>query len=197
MIVDVPDQAMLALATEQLRAWHETQGVRSGRGLEALIAGATLGVSRRHWLLPGQREQGCAILRGASPDRLHATRPYRVLPPGASPAQRALTAVGLALSNGPVLVFLGSGSLSYGGAFQALALSVSLQAPVTFVVSWYDPMAVNGAPFAPQLPIGPATLALALGLEAIEVDGSDAAAVQVAVAGSGPRLVEARLPGNG
>lgn len=197
MIVMAPDTAALTAATEKLQDWHTRQGLRSGRGLEALIAGATLGVSRRTWLLPGQREQGCALLRGVAEDRLHATRPYRVLPPGTSPAQRALTAVGLALSDGPVLVFLGTGSLSYGGALQALNLAIQQQAPVTFVVSWYDPLNPAAAPFAPQLAVGPATLAMAMGMEAIEVDGSDAVAVQRAMGGTGPRLIEARLRGNG
>jgi hypothetical protein len=191
-VINVPDTGTLRDAVATLSAWHASlSDVRAGRGLEPLIAGATLGVSRKTFLLPGPREIGCGLLRGVAPDRLRAARPWRVLPPGTDPAQRALQAVGIAMSGEPALVFLGMGSLAYGAAQEALSLAVLHRAPVCFVVGWYE----GEGPFAPPLPVGPATLALALGIDAVEVDGTDAAAVCVAVAGSGPRLVEARLRG--
>lgn len=194
-VLSLPDAAAIQAAIQTLTAYHADQPARAGRGLEAMIAGAVLGAPRKAWLLPGSREIGCGLLRGATADRLTAARPWRVVPPGDDPAQRALQAVGMAMAGDPALVFLGTGSLAYGAAQEALSLAALHQAPVCFVVGWYE--ADASAPFAPQLPVGPATLALALGLEAVEVDGSDGLAVARAVAGSGPRLVEARLRGQG
>lgn len=185
------EDAELQKAEAQLKAVHATEGVASGQGLEALIAGATLGVSKKTWLLPGRRERNCALLRGASADRLTATRPYRVLPPGNSPDQRALQAVGLGLSGDPALVFLGSGSLSYGAALEALNLAASQGSQVCFVVSWYQ----GDGPFAAQLSVEPSVLAGSLGLATATVDGRNAAAVREAVNGPLPRLVQANLGG--
>ena len=187
--VELDEGTELQAAESRLRAHHS--GVADGQGLEAIIAGATLGVSKRTWLLPGRRERACALLRGADADRLDATRPYRVLPAGDSPAQRALQAVGLALVGDPVLVFLGSGSLSYGAALEALALAAAQQAQLCVVVSWYQ----GEGPFAQQLPVEPAALASSLGLATAVVDGRDAVAVQAAVNGPLPRLVQCNLRG--
>lgn len=183
----------LDAAVRQLRAFCAEEPLPSGRGLEALIAGATLAVPKSTWLLPGRRERSCALLRGCAPDRLDAARPYRVVPPGTSPVARALQAVGLALSGGDgALVFCGTGSVGYGGFSEALSLAALRAAPVTFVVSWY----ATPGPFAPPLPVSPAAFARALGLSAEEVDGTDAAAVQAAVgAAKGPTVIEARLLG--
>lgn len=195
-LLPLPDAAAIQGAIRTLAGWHAgLPPARSGRGLEALIAGAVLGAPRRAWLLPGPREIGCALLRGATPDRLQAARPWRVVPPGDDPAQRALQAVGMAMAGDPAVVFLGTGSMAYGAAQEAISLAALHRAPVCFVVGWYDPE--PEAPFAAQLPVGPATLALALGLESVEVDGQDGAAVARAVSGPGPRLVEARLRGRG
>ena len=168
--------------------------VVSGRGLEAIIAGATIGAGRKTWLLPGPRERACALLRGCSPERLDQARPYRVVPPGPSPAQRALQAVGLSLCGDRALAFLGTNSVSYGSFLEALNLAALHQANVTFVVSWY----VNEGPFATQLAVSPAAIARGFGLAAEAVDGTDAAAVRDAVAGlTGGGVVEARLVGRG
>ncbi len=163
------------------------------RGLEALVAGATLGAGKRAWAFPGHRERACALLRGASADRLDAARPYRVVPPGKSPAARAMQAVGAALASGErALVFCGTGSTAYGGFTEALARAGATQASVTFVVSWY---AAPG-PFEAAHPDGVCGLARAVGVTAVQVDGNDAAAVHAAVAGAtGPTLIEARLTG--
>jgi TPP-dependent pyruvate/acetoin dehydrogenase alpha subunit len=165
----------------------------SVRGLEALVAGATLGAGKRAWAFPGRRERACALLRGASADRLDAARPYRVVPPGKSPAARAMQAVGAALASGErALVFCGTGSTAYGAFAEALARAGATRAPVTFVVSWY---AAPG-PFEVAHPDGLAALARSVGVTAVQVDGNDAAAVHAAVAGAeGPTLVEARLNG--
>jgi TPP-dependent pyruvate/acetoin dehydrogenase alpha subunit len=189
--LELDEDPELRGAMDLLKAHHATEGVVSGAGLESIIAGATLGVSKKTWILPGLREKACGLLRGASADRLQATRPYRVLPPGESPAQRALSGVGLSLTGDPVLVFLGTGSLSYGAALEALSLAVTQKAPVCFVVSWYE----GEGPFAPQLSADPSVVAGSLGLSTAVVDGRDAAAVRAAVSGPLPRLVQANLRG--
>ncbi len=189
--------ATLAAAMVQLAAWHAEQGPLSGRGLEALIAGATLACSRSTWLLPGERERGCALLRGASPDALDAARPYRVVPPGTSPVARAAYAVGLASRGDRALVFCGTGTVGYGAWTEAVSLAVQLRAEVVFLVAAYaDAEGSPGAdaPFAVQLSGGAAAVARGMGAVGIVVDGRDAEAVQAAVkAASGPTVIEARL----
>lgn len=179
----------LSQAVATLRKFHAEAGeVAGGQGLEAIIAGATLGVPRSTWIVPGRRERGAALLRGATADRLDAARPYRVVPAAESPALRALYAVGLAQSGDGALVFLGMGSTSYGSFAEALSLGASTGAPVRFVVSWY----AGAGPFATPLAVAPSALAAAFGLRSVVVDGRDAEAVRAAVA-EGPGLIEARI----
>ncbi|MEN9785243.1 MAG: Dehydrogenase component [Pseudomonadota bacterium] len=166
--------------------------VVSVRGLEALVAGVAAGAGPRAWLLPGRRERAVALLRGATPDRLDAGRPRRVVPPGPGPVARALQAVGLAAASGErAVVFCGAGSVGYGGFSEALHLAAARGAPVTFVVAWY----VTPGPFGTQAALAPAALGRALGLGGVEVDGHDASAVRdaVAQAATGPWVIEARL----
>jgi len=186
----VNDALPLEHAVATLRAFHQADpAVVSGRGLEAIVAGATFAVSRKVWLLPGRRERGCALLRGCPADQLDAARPYRVVPPGPSPVARALYAVGLAEGDG-ALVFLGSGSVSYGGFAEALSATRSAGVAVRFVVSWYT----QPGPFATQLAVSPAELAGGFGLPSAVVDGRDAEAVRAAVASmGGGGLVQAQL----
>jgi TPP-dependent pyruvate/acetoin dehydrogenase alpha subunit len=98
--------------------------------------------------------------------------------------------VGLALAGEAALVFLGTGSVSYGAFHEALQLAAARSLPVTFLVSWW----VNDGPFGPQLAVPPARLAEAVGLAATVVDGMDEAAVRAAV-GAGVALVQAELRG--
>ena len=182
----------LSSAVEALRAHGDADPAAViVRGLEALVAGVTLGAGKRAWLFPGRRERACALLRGADAARLDEARPYRVVPPGKSPSARGMQAVGAALASGErAVVFCGTGSLAYGAMLEALARAGATRANVTFVVGWY---AAPG-PFEPSLPAGPAGVAEALGLAVARVDGRDAGAVHAAVAGAqGPTLVEARL----
>ena len=183
----------LAVALAAVRAHAAADpAVVSARGLEAVVAGVAVGASRRAWLLPGRRERAVALARGAAADRLDQARPYRVVPPGESPAARALYAVGLALSGDPAVVFVGTGTAGYGAFHEALQLAAVHRAPVTFVVTWY----INAGPFAAPLAVEPSALARAVGLAAVVVDGTDAAAVRDAVANAtGPTLVQANLRG--
>jgi TPP-dependent pyruvate/acetoin dehydrogenase alpha subunit len=109
---------------------------------------------------------------------------------------RALTAVGMAMTGDPALVWLGTGSVSYGGFAEALSLAAMHRAPVTFVVHWYT----TPGPFAKQLAATPAALAQAMGLNAAIVAAGDVFAVRDAVrtlaAMGGPVLVQAELGGN-
>ena len=179
--VDVrPD---LAGAVETLRGLHADAGAVSGRGLEALIAGATLGVSKRTWILPGRREAGAALLRGASVDALHTARPYRVIPAGPSPSARAGQAVGIGMAGESALCFLGTGSVAYGTLAEVIG---NLTQGVQFVVSWYD----KPGPFA--LPVSPAGMFIAAGHTVAEVDGSDVLAMFEAVR-AGNALIIARI----
>lgn len=179
-------------AVADLRAFHRADAaVVSGRGLEAVVAGATLAVPKKTWLLPGRRERACALLRGCPAERLDQARPYKVVPPGGSPVARALQAVGLAGTDG-ALVWLGAGSTSYGAFTEALALTRAWNARVVFVVSWY----LGEGPFAPQLPVSPAALAAGFGLATVTVDGTDAEAVRAGVTGLGGQgVVVAELRG--
>lgn len=172
------------------REWAAADArVAGARGVEEVVVGATLGAQRSTWIFPGQRERGCAILRGADPARLDATRPYRVVAPGSSPVARAGFAVGAALAGEAALVFLGMGSTSYGGFHEALHLAVQKRLPVTFVVSWYE---APGAPFAMPMAVDAATLAERLGAVGARVDGKDASAVRAAVAAAnGPVVIQA------
>lgn len=183
-----------AVATLQAHGASDTATV-SVRGVEALVAGATLGAGKRAWLFPGTRERACALLRGASPDRLDEARPYRVVPPGKSPGARAMQAVGAALATGErAVVFCGTGSVAYGGVLEALARAGATSANVCFVVGWY----ATPGPFEVALPQGPAATAAAFGLTGVTCDGNDANAVFRAVHGAaGPTLVEARLTAGG
>lgn len=174
------------------RAWSAAQPPSAGtRGVEALVEGVVAGVAKRVWLFPGRRERGAAILRGADADRIAAARPYKVVPPGASPSARAMQAVGVALAGEPALCFLGTGSLGYGAAQEAIQFAAASGAPVLFVLSWY----VDG-PFAAPLAIEPAAYARALGLKVASASGADASAVSAAVSevGTGPALVVVEMP---
>ena len=140
-----------------------------------VVAGTVAALESRDWWVPGLRERAGAVVRDVPLDRLvdgHAgARPYRVAPPGASGALRALYAVGLAAA-GPdrcVAVHLGIGSTSDGAFHEALNLAAMFQAPVIFVISVHP---LDGdAPLGRQLAASPAKLAAAFGISVTEVDG--------------------------
>lgn len=184
---------MTAGSPSPFRAWCAAQPASAGvRGMEALVEGVMAATPKKAWVFPGRRERGAAILRGADAERLAEARPYKVVPPGESPAVRALEAVGVALAGEPAVVFLGSGSVSYGAFHEALQLAAAHRAPVVFVVSWYP----GPGPFAPQLAVSPVALAAALGIATATANGGDAESVRAAVSavGSGPALVLAEMP---
>ena len=105
--------------------------------------------------------------------------------------------MGLALADRDcaALVHLGIGSASDGAFHEALNLAALLKPTVIFLVAVHP---LDGdAPLGRQLATSPAALAKAMGLHTTTVDGTDAAAVQQAVANAlrqrGPHLIEASL----
>lgn len=168
--------------------------------LAPVVAGAVSAIGKGDWWVPSMRERAGAVLRGAPIERLvdgtTGARPFKVAPPGSSPALRALTAVGLAHgSGGTALVHLGIGSASDGALHEALNLAALLRPNVIFVVSVH-PLG-GDAPLGPQLATAPSELARAFGIPSTTVDGTDPAAVHGAVAAAraagGPHLVQAQL----
>lgn len=170
-------------------------------GLEPVILGALGALSARDWWVPGLRERAGAVLRDVPLERLDdpfaGSRPYRVAPVSPSPANRALYAVGLALADldRAALVHLGIGSASDGAFHEALNLAGLLKPTVIFLVAVHP--LTGDAPLGRQLATSPSSLAKAMGLATATVDGTDAAAVQQAVAHAlqqrGPHLIEATL----
>ncbi len=165
-----------------------------------VVAGALLGLPRSDWWVPGPREQIGAVLRDVPLERLTSdragARPYRVAPVIASPALRAIAAVGLASADPArgALVHLGIGSMASGDAHEAFNLAALRAANVVFVVA-VAPLDRAGSPLAQQLAATPADLARAFTLTAVDVDGADAAAVRSAVAtaraAGGPHVIVA------
>ena len=153
--------------------------------LAPLVAGTVSALSRSDWWVPGLRERAGAVLRDVSTERLSdglaGAKPYKVAPPSAAPALRALTATGLALANedGVAVVHLGIGSVSDGAFHEALNLAALTNAPVVFVVAVHP--LDDGAPIGPQTAASPISLAQAYGLDTTEVDARDAQAVHSAV----------------
>ena len=97
----------------------------------------------------------------------------------------------MALAGEAAVCFLGTGSLGYGAAQEALQLAAARGAPVVFVLSWY-----TDGPFSAPLAVEPAAYGTAIGLKVAVVSGADAAAVKAAVVsvGDGPALVVASMP---
>ncbi len=169
--------------------------------LAPVVAGAVRGLGARDWWVPGLRERVGATLRGVPLARLHdgfaGARPYRVAPPDPSPAGRALTAVGLALTAGDdaALVHLGVGSLADGALTEALNLAVLHAARLIVLVAVHP---LDGdAPLPRQSAASASALAAAYGIPCVQVDGRDAVAVRDAVAAArataGPTLIVAAL----
>jgi TPP-dependent pyruvate/acetoin dehydrogenase alpha subunit len=169
-------------------------------GLESVVVGALRGLSKTDWWVPGLRERIGCVLRGVPVTRMvdgfAGARPYQVAPPTASPALRALHAVGLAMAepDRTVLVHLGIGSVADGSFYEALNLASLQQARVVFLVAVPS---LEGAPVPTQVAATPMAVAQAFGMTAVSVDGRDAAAVEASVAAArqqaGPTLIEARL----
>ena len=171
------------------------------RGLEAVVVGAVTALSSGDWWVPGLRERAGAVLRNAPLERLlegpRGARPYKVAPSSASPALRALYAVGIALAHPEqtVVAHLGIGSAADGAWYEALNQATLNHTNTVFVVAVHP--LTGDAPLAPQLATSPSRIAAAFGIPTTEVDGNSATAVHGAVAAAktagGPHLIEAKL----
>lgn len=191
----------LRMAEAELAASDPVPFPVGSAGLEAVVAGTVEALRRTDWWVPGLRERVGGVLRGAPVERLRdageGARPYRIAPASASPADRAVYAVGLALSDREraAVVHLGVGSMADGGVHEALNLASLYQPNVVFVVAVHP---LDGdAPLARQLGAEPTALAEAFGLPTATVDGTDVDAVRAAVAAvldaRGPHLIQANL----
>jgi pyruvate dehydrogenase E1 component alpha subunit len=167
--------------------------------LAPVVAGTVEGLARGDWWVPGLRERVGCVLRGVPVSRLvdgfAGARPYKVAPPVAAPALRALHAVGLALADRDraVAVHLGVGSVADGAFYEALNLAALQSARVIFVVAVRS---LDGAPVPAQTAGAPAALAAAMGVRTVEVPGQLEAvrdAVHQARTQDGPTVVIANL----
>ena len=187
----------------------------SSLGQEAAPVGIAAAMSRDDVLVPGFRETGALLWRGATPaelltfwggDERGATTsgPAHDFPPAVPVASQTTHAVGVAtafkLRREPrvAVCMLGDGATSKGDFYEAINIAGAWHLPVLFVV-------VNNAwaisvPRASQS--AAATLAqkaIAAGFNGEQVDGNDVVAVTVAATealarirkGGGPELIEA------
>ena len=168
--------------------------------LHAVLEGTVGALSRTDWWLPGRRERAAGVLRGAPVERLlnpaHGARPYRIAPCDTSPADRALHAVGLALSSdGHAVVHLGIGSAAQGAFHAALNLARLNDAPVVFVVTAHE--LTDEAPLATQLGADLSALATAYQIHHFKGDGQSIddvrSLVNEALDLPGPSLIELTL----
>jgi 2-oxoisovalerate dehydrogenase E1 component alpha subunit len=187
----------------------------SARGQEACEVGAVLALRDTDWLFPTYRDSVAIVTRSVDPiEVLTLLRgawhcgydPYehRVAPQCTPLATNTLHAVGLAHAatikgeNTVALVLLGDGATSEGDTHEALNFAAVWKAPVVFFVQ------NNG--YAISVPLSKQTAAPSLAHKAIGygmpgklIDGNDAAAVysttraaiDAAVRGEGPTLIEA------
>jgi len=170
-------------------------------GLEAVVAGAVSALGSGDWWVPGLRERVGAVLRDAPVDRLvdgfTGHRPYKVVPPTASPANRAVYAVGLAMAapKNTVLVHLGVGSASDGCLYEALNAAALFRPNVVFLVAVHP--LTDDAPLGRQIATPPESVASALGLATTVLATPDAQgvhnAVSAAIQAGGPHLITANL----
>jgi 2-oxoisovalerate dehydrogenase E1 component alpha subunit len=187
----------------------------SSRGQDACQVGAVLALRDQDWLFPTYRDSVAVLTRGVDAGQtLSLLRgdwhcgydPYqhRVAPQCTPLATNTPHAVGLAHAarlrkqDQAALVLLGDGATSEGDTHEALNFAAVWKAPVVFLVQ------NNG--YAISVPLAKQTAAPALaakgigyGVPSLLIDGNDAAAVYAAtrsaidraVSGGGPTLIEA------
>ena len=105
----------------------------------ARAAGAIAGMPMRSWAFTGARMRAAGLLRGCSPKQLAqsdgAVRSSKLAASTTDPADRALHAVGAALSSkSPVLCLLGKTALANGGFYEALNTASLTGATVIFAI---------------------------------------------------------------
>jgi TPP-dependent pyruvate/acetoin dehydrogenase alpha subunit len=134
------------------------------------LAAAVMAMSKREWIVTGPRFRLAATLRGCPVERLvdpsTGAKPYKWAPSTLDVADRALHAVGLAISSkAPTLCVLGEASLANGAISEAFNVA-SLQAvPVLFL---FITRTLDGAPVAKQSACTPISLAEAYGISSVQ-----------------------------
>lgn len=136
-------------------------------GFAPILESCVLGMEKRDWILTGPRGRISSLLRGASFQHLldnpNGSKNYKTAPSSQSNADRALHAVGLAISSKrPVLCVLGVSALGQGSFFEALNIVAQQSLPVLFVLITMD---LSQAPLAKQLSCSPLSLAKNFGIE--------------------------------
>ena len=185
-------------------------------GQEAAVVGSTLALDpSRDWVVPTYREvlamamHGCTLPRIAAlyMGRSEAARipeGVNVLPIAAALGTQLQQAVGLAWGlklqgkPGAVLVYFGEGAASEGDAHEAMNLAGVTRAPVVFFLQ-NNNWAISTPRAAQSAAATLAARARGYGFSGEQVDGNDVravhaattAAVQRALAGEGPALIEA------
>ena len=166
--------------------------------MRPILEACTLGMSKRDWLVTGPRSKAVALLRGCSPERLidvrEGVQSYKIASSSLSPANRALHAVGLAMSSQrPTLCFLGMASVANGSYYEALNIASLCNAPVLFVLIVRD---MSNIPMSRQFAGSPTEVAKALGLQTKQASGSDPELQQVVAAlreSQKPTLLEIQM----
>jgi pyruvate dehydrogenase E1 component alpha subunit len=192
-------------------------GFAPALGQEACLVGSALALNPgRDWIVPQYRELPALVLHGYPLERLAAFSlgksgaarvpdDVRVLPLQFSLAAQLPHAVGLAWGRRlrghreVVLAYCGEGATSEGDFHEACNLAGVLRAPVVFVVQ-NNGWAISTPVAAQSATSSFAARALGYGFEGILVDGNDVLAmyevtrlaVEAALAGEGPVLIEAR-----
>ena len=143
--------------------------------LGPILEKCTLAMSKRDWLVTGPRGKAAALLRGCSAERLVSVTDgvanYKIAPCSFSPANRALHAVGLALSSKrPVLCLLGIASAANGSYYEALNVASLYKLPILFVLVQQN---LENIPMSPQISGSPVKLAQSLGLETETASSKD------------------------
>ncbi|MHB8589571.1 MAG: thiamine pyrophosphate-dependent enzyme [Candidatus Dormibacteraceae bacterium] len=186
-------------------------------GQEAAVVGSAMALDpARDWIVPASREQPAMVRHGLSLDRLLAgymgkldfsriPDSVNLLPRNQSIASQLPHAVGLAWAlklrryRGVVLVYFGDGASSEGDFHEAANLAGVQQVPLVFLL-------INNR-YAISTPVSKQTAAPSLaaraegyGFPGMAVDGNDlfavhsatVDAVELALKGDGPTLIEAR-----
>ena len=165
--------SLLSLEQQYLALKPKPYAVPLGK-LAPILEACTLAMSKRDWIVTGPRGRVAALLRGCSAERLASSadglHSYKIAPSSLNPANRALHAVGLALSSQrPVLCFLGQPSTANGAYYEALNVAALNNIPVLFVVIAQD---LTDVPMSPQTSSAPHQVASAMNLRAAQMVGT-------------------------
>ena len=189
--------SLLSLEAQYLALHPKPYAVPLGK-LAPILEACTLAMSKRDWIVTGPRGRVAAMLRGCSAERLVSAadglHSYKIAPSSLNPANRALHAVGLAMSSQrPVLCFLGQASAANGAYYEALNVAALNNVPVLFVLIVQD---LTHVPMSSQTSSAANQVASAMNLHAEVLVGSSEivrAAVERFRTDPKPTLLEIQL----